>query len=172
MQLITNTFKSSFFLWTITEWNKFDIKIRSFLDSVFRTYLLKGIRSKINPPYNIYNPSVIKFLTRLRLTLSHLNERKFNHNFDDCVNPFCTCSLEYESKSHFFLYCHHCNSIQVILLEDLNSSGKILTSLFNNELTKILLYGSVKYSFAINRHLLNSSIKYIENSKRFSGLLF
>ena len=36
----------------------------------------------------------IKYLTRLRLGLSHLNGHKFRHNFQDCLNPLCPCSLE------------------------------------------------------------------------------
>ena len=108
----------------------------------------------------------------MRLGLSHLNEHKFNHNFDDCVNPFCTCSLEPESTSHFLLHCHHYNAIQSILLEDLNSVDKNLFKLSNNELTLTLLYGGTKYSLMNNHILLNSSINHTENTKRFSGPSF
>ena len=171
-QCRTDACNFSFFPWTITEWNKIAIKIRNSSYLVFRNYLLSKIRPKPSPFYNIHNPSGIKLLTRLRLGLSHLNEHKFNHNFDDCVNPFCTCSLEPESTSHFFLHCHHYNAIQSILFEDLNSVDKNLFKLSDNELTLILLYGSTKHSLMNNHILLNSSIKYIENSKRFSGPLF
>ena len=171
-QCRTDVFKFSFFPWTITEWNKIDTKIRNSPYSVFRNYLLKEIRPKPSPLYNIHNPSGIKLLTRLRLGLSHLNEHKFNHNFDDCVNPFCTCSLEPESTSHFFLHCHHYNTIQSILFKDLNSVDKNLFKLSDNKLTLILLYGSTQYSLKNNHILLSSSIKYIENSKCFSGPLF
>ena len=58
------------------------------------------------------------------------------------------------------------------LLEDLNSVDKNLTKLSDNELTKILYYGSTPCSFAVNCHLQNSSIKYIENSEHFSWPLF
>ena len=158
----TDAFKFSFFPWTITEWNKIDIKIRNSPYSVFRNYLLNEIRPKLSSLYNIHNPSGIKLLTRLRLGLNHLNKHKFNHNFDDCVNPFCTYNLEPESTSHFFLHCHHYNTIRSILFEDLNSVDKNLSKLSDNELTLILLYGSTKYSLMNNRVLLNSSIKYIE----------
>ena len=97
---------------------------------------------------------------------------KFNHNFDDCVNPFCICSLEPESTSHFFLHYHRYNAIRSILFEDLNSADKNLFKLSDNELTLIILYGSTKYSLMNNRILLNSSVKYIENSKRSLGLYF
>ena len=43
----------------------------------------------------------------------------------------------------------------MILLEDLNSVEKYLNNLSDNELTKILLYNSPQYSFAVNLHLLN-----------------
>ena len=83
-QCNTDTFKFYFFPWAITGyWNKIDIKIRNSPCSVFRNYLLKEIRPKLSPLYNIQNPSGIKLLTRLRLGLSNLNEHKFNHNFDD-----------------------------------------------------------------------------------------
>ena len=139
--------------------------------SVFRNYLLKEIRPKPSPLYNIHNPSGIRLLATLRLGLSHLNNHKFNRNFDDCVNPFCTCSLEPESTSHFFLHYHH-NTIRSILFKDLNSVDKNLFKLSEIELALILLYGSTQYSLMNNRILLNCSIKYIENSKRFSGPSF
>ena len=171
-QCRTDAFKFSFFSWTITEWNKIDIKIWNSPYSVFRNYLLKEIRPKPSPLYNIHNPSGIKLLTRSRLGSSHLNEHKFNHNFDDCVNPFCNCSLEPESTSHFFLHCHHYNTIWSILFKDLNSVDKNLFELSDNELTLILLYGITQYGLMNNHILLNSYIKYIENSKCFSWSLF
>ena len=47
-----------------------------------------------NSIYNIHDPMAIKYLTRLRLGLSHLNDHKFRHNFQDCLNPLRPCSLE------------------------------------------------------------------------------
>ena len=40
--------------------------------------------------YNIHDPVDVKYLTRLRLGLSHLNEHKFRHNFQECLDPFCS----------------------------------------------------------------------------------
>ena len=161
-----------FFLGPLLSGIKQILKFEIFQIQFLETTCSKKLDQNLSPLYNFHNPSGIKLLTRLRLGLSYLNEHKFNHNFDDCVNPFCTCSLEPESTSHFFLHCHHYNAIQSILFEDLNSVDKNLFKLSDNELTLILLYGSTKYSLMNNRILLNSSIKYIENSKRFSGPLF
>ena len=161
-----------FFPWTITEWNKINIEIPNSPYSVFRNYLLKEFRPKPSPLYNIHNPSEIKLLTRLRLGLTHLNDHKFNPSFDDCLNPFCTCSLEPELTLHSFLHCHHYNTMRSILFKDLNLVEINLFKLLDNELMLILLYGSTHYSLMSNCVLLNSSIKYTENSKCFSGPLF
>ena len=75
----------------VLELNKLDMQIRrseSFLS--FKNSLLKIGRPTAKPTYNIHNPIGLKFLTRLRLGLSHLNEHKFRHNFQDCINPLCS----------------------------------------------------------------------------------
>ena len=71
-----------------------------------RNSLLKLGRPVQNPIFKVFNPLGIKFLTRLRLGLSHLNEHKFKHNFQNCLNSLCFCSLEVKSTIHFFLHCH------------------------------------------------------------------
>ena len=117
----TDNFKYSFFAWTIFEWNKLDLTLHKSSYKIFRNSLLKMIRPSPNPVYDIHNPIGIHSLTRLRLGLSHLNEHKFNHNFKNCFNALCTCSLEIESTSHFFLHCNHYKNIHSTLLNELKS---------------------------------------------------
>ena len=50
--------------------------------------------------YIIFDPIGLKFLTCLRLDFSHLNEHRFQHNFQDCLNPLCSCSLETKDTKH------------------------------------------------------------------------
>ena len=95
----TDLFKYSFFPYTIVEWNKLDVTVRnakSFL--IFKNLLLKIGRPIQNSIFKIHDPLGIKLLTRLRVGLSHLNEHRFRHNFQDCLNPLCSCSLEVESN--------------------------------------------------------------------------
>ena len=99
-------FKNSFFPSTITEWNKLDHEIRhSSSFNIFRKSILKLIRPPANSLFNCHNPKGIKFITRLRLGLSHLREHKFKHSFQDSLNPFCSCGLDIESTAHFLLHC-------------------------------------------------------------------
>ena len=113
----TDLFKYSFFLYTVVEWNKLDVIVRnakSFL--IFKNLLLKIGRLIQNSIFKIHDPLGIKLLTRLRLGLSHLNKHRFRHNFQDCLNLLCSCSLEVESSIHFFLHCQHfIQSLQTLL---------------------------------------------------------
>ena len=44
-------------------------------------------------------------MTQLRLGLSHLREHKFNNSFQNCINHLCSCGVDMESASQFFLHC-------------------------------------------------------------------
>ena len=65
--------------------------------------LINFFTLKQRSAFSIHEPIDVKLLTRLRLKLSHRNEHKFRHNFEECVSPMCDCSAETETTSHFFL---------------------------------------------------------------------
>ena len=83
----TDAFKNSFFTFTINEWHKLNFNIRTSSFNIFRAYSIKVIRPIPNSIFGIFNPLELKLITRLWLGLSHLNEHKFNHNFNNCINP-------------------------------------------------------------------------------------
>ena len=98
--------KNSFFPSSIIEWNKLALDLRN-LDSfsVFKKSILNFICSSPNSIFNCHNPKAVKFITQLRLGLSHLRYHKFKHNFQDSVNPLCNCGLITETTSHYLLHC-------------------------------------------------------------------
>ena len=98
------------------------------------------IKPTENKAFSIYNPSEIKFLNRLRVDFSHLNEHKFRHNFANTLDPFCSCSLETENLAHFFLRCRNYNNICITLMNELNNIHNSLISRKPNELHRIILY--------------------------------
>ena len=166
----TDTFKYSFFPWTILEWNKLDL-------TICKSSLLKMVCPSPNPVYDIHNPLCLHLLTRLRLGLSHLKfnhkfEHKFNHNFKNCVNPLCTCSLEIESTSHFFLHCIHYDNNCSTLLNELKCLDGNILKLSDTTLTNLILYGGSQFNIKQNSFILNAVIKYILESNRFNGSLF
>ena len=104
----TEYFKNSFFPCVIGEWNKVNPEIRrSSSYNIFRKSIFNFIRSSPSKLYNINDTIDIKLITRLRLGFSHLCEHKFKHNFKDTLNSLCSCSIEVESTSHYFLCCQY-----------------------------------------------------------------
>ena len=77
-----DTFKDSFFPYTVVQWNKLDLNIqKSKSFSIFWNSLLKIVQTNKCSVYKIHNPKGLKLLTRLRFGLSHLHEYRFSHNF-------------------------------------------------------------------------------------------
>ena len=169
----TKRFSSTFLPSTISDWNNLDIHIRQ-SESLgkFKSNLLKFIRPTPNSLFSVRDKSGLKLLTRLRLGLSHLREHKFNHNFQDTLNPLCPCSLETESVSHYFLRCHNYTDLRMNLKNELRQIDKDILDLPDDNLTKILLYGDSNNSNKVNTKILECSIKFIVESKRFNEPLF
>ena len=89
----------------------------------------------------IFDPIGLKFLTRLGFGFSQLNEHRFRHNFQDCMNPLCSCSLEIEDTSHYLLHCHHFSQYRIDLMNSVKSILENFESLSDNVKNDILLYG-------------------------------
>ena len=122
--------------------------------------------------YNRFNPEGLKFLTRLRLGLSHLNENRFRHNFKDCINPLCSCSLEVENTLHFFLHCHHYSTFRMGLMNKVNQIDENFSYLSDDNKVSLLLYGDSRFDDNKNNFILSASITYILETERFSTSLF
>ena len=132
---------------------------------------MEFIRPSPNSIFDIYNPYGIKLLTRLRLGLSHLNEHKFKHGFNDTTNPICICEGDIESINSFFLQCpEHCEGRQT-LFDNIQSIDKILLSQNESSLTHLLLYDNLKRNSNVNAFIFNLTIKFILRLERFNGLL-
>ena len=169
----TNCFKYSFFPSTLNDWFNLDLNIRNSESiSIFKSKLLSFIRPVQTNIYNIFDPKGLKFLTRLRLGLSHLNEHRFRHNFQDCLNPLCSCSLEIEDTSHYLLHCHHFSHHRVALMNSVKSICDNFDSMSDNVKEDLLLYGDSRFDENKNKVILKATINYIKSTERFSASLF
>ena len=130
---------------------------------------LETINLRVCDPCQIpYITVMIRLLTRLRLGLSHLNEHRFNHNFDNCINPLCTRNLETESTTGFFLHCHFYSNIRKTLLVDFHVININIKNFSETVFTDLLLYGKSSFDKIQSKRILTTSIKYIVDSKRFT----
>ena len=59
-QCRAEAFKSSFFPWTITEWNSLDLQIRNLSYKAFRKHFIDEFIPIPNSAFNIHNPAGIK----------------------------------------------------------------------------------------------------------------
>ena len=83
-------------------------------------------------------------MTRLRVGLSHLSERKFHDNIRDSVNHICDISKGTETTKCHFIHCKifvHENQALLQSMREIDSN--IFTSI-KNSLTQIQLYGDMK----------------------------
>ena len=97
-----NFFKNYFFPSGFIDCNKLDTRLRktkSFTD--LKKNILSFIRPKENSGFNFNSSKGLKFVTRLRLGLSHLREHRFKHSFQDSINLLCSSSSDVESTIHY-----------------------------------------------------------------------
>ena len=88
------------------EWNKIEVNIHKLAPcNVSKIVILKFIRSEPNQMFNVEVSEGLKFLTRIRLGLSHLVDHNFRHNFQNCIIPICSCGQEIETSTYFLLHC-------------------------------------------------------------------
>ena len=163
-------FKNSFFPSTVIEWNKIDKNIRKSESlNIFKKTILIFIRPSQN---RVYNPKGIKLLTRLRVGLSHLCEHKFKQSFQDTLNAICNCSEDIEHTSYYLFHCPDYLHERKTLL---NTASCIVPDIFNfnnDQLTEILLYGKENLDNINNTRILDATINYFIETKRFTAELF
>ena len=62
----------------------------------------------------------------MRLVSNHLSDHKFEHDFNDAINPICICRNDTKSRNFFFLHCpEYCRARQT-LFENIQSIAKTL----------------------------------------------
>ena len=157
----------------LSDWFQLDAVIRNSESmAIFKSRLLSFIRPIQSNVYNIFDPIGLKFLTRLRLDFSHLNEHRFRHNFQDCLNPLCSCSLQTEDTIHYLLHCHHFSQHRIDLINSVKYIFEDFDSLSDNAKKDLLLYGDPRFDINKNKFILEATLFYIKSTERFSGSLF
>ena len=108
----------------------------------------------------------------MRVGLSHLREHKFKYSFQDTLNPTCICGEDIENASHYLLHCPDYLHERKTLL---NTVSCIVPNIFdfnNDQLTEILLYGKEDLDNINNTSILDATINYLIETKRFNAELF
>ena len=169
----TDCYKNSFFPSALSDWFQLDAAIRNSESiAIFKSRLLSFIRPIQSDVYNIFDPIGLKFLTRLRLDFSHLNEHRFRHNFQDCLNPLCSCSLQTEDTIHYLLHCHHFSQHRIDLINRVKYIFEGFDSLSDISKKDLLFYGDPRFDINKSKFILQATLFYVKSTERFSGSLF
>ena len=169
----TLKFRYSFFPDTSNSWNYLSSFIKSSPSlTVFKKRYLAFFNVTPNSTYGIHNPLGLKYLTRLRVGLSHLRAYKYQHNFKDTTSQFCSCqNNKSETVEHYLLYCPIYSLMRMIseLFEILRQIVSLLTLTSPSYTCNLLLYGNPSFNFYTNKKILEITISFIIASKRFEA---
>ena len=119
------------------------ISLILFPDSLFRHLQIANFIQTTSKVYNVNGMIGIELITRVRLGFSHLWEHNYTHNFLDALTPLCSCSIEVEPTSQYFLHCHFFDALLPTLMNDLKNIDSDLPTLRNENLADMLLNGNI-----------------------------
>ena len=164
----TNRFANAYFQNTFIEWNKLDSLVKHSVSiAQFKNKLLSTIRPVGISVYNVHDIIGVRHLTKQRLQFSALNEHKFRHNFD-CLSPVCICGTAKENGELFLLHCLLYDIMRCDLLGQLSEiPGIDISNHDSNSLCTLLLYGSSLLNVIANRIIMEATISFIKETKRF-----
>ena len=162
----TKSFKKTIFPQCIDEWNKLKPKVRN-AQSIYK--LKKSITIKQeNSLYNVHDHVGVKFLSRLRLQFTHLNEHKFKHGVNGRVNPVCPCGAEVKTAEHFLLRCQCFSTRRIELFNNLYNVDSSFSKLNTKDKVAYLLHGSTNNSNDLNKDITEHVMKFLKSTYRFN----
>ena len=108
----------------------------------------------------------------MRVGLSHLNAHRFCENFQDCLNPLCSCSLEIEDTTHYLLHCRYFSTQRANFMNSVKSVFQNFEFLSENNKKDLLLFDDSRFDENKNKVILEANLSFMKKSDRFTGSLF
>ena len=153
--------------------NKLDLSIRNSASlNISKGRLLRIVKPLENSVHTYQNRKGIKYLTRLRLIFSHLCFQKFKHGFLDVVDPLCRCSTANENTVHYFLHSPNFSTARNTFLNKIAIVDRSIVDPDEIKIIQTFLYGNPTYSVNDKKLILDASVKYILETKRFDWWIF
>ena len=129
--------------------------------------LIQTVRPPKLSTFGIHNVEGLTLLTRLIIKFSDLREHRSRHNFR-CNSLNCLCDKGIEDNGRFLLHCHRYESSRRALLDSVSSSIDFDIKAFcSSGLCTLSLYCDSRLNLHINRIILESTLHFINQRKRF-----
>ena len=106
-------------------------------------------------------------LTGVRVGLSHLAKHKFRHNFQDLLNPICSCGQDIETTNHFLLHCLNYRCASQKFFEKMKIIDSKILQQNNLSISKDFLFSSEKLKDDKSNASLTSTTEFIQTTERF-----
>ena len=165
----TECFKSSFYPNATYLWNEIisDFENLPTFDSL-KSHILSFFRPTPKSVFNVHDPVFLRNIFQLRLGLSCLNAHKRHHNFVETPSAECLCQEGEKTTHHFLFSCQFFTEFRPRLINSLSEvlQKHGLIHLANE--TDTYLYGHFSIDVSDNRIILQSSIRYLKDTKRLS----
>ena len=94
------------------------------------------------------------------------------HDFQDSLDPLCSCGNDIESTVHFFLHCPNFTTQRQTLLNKLKSINASIIAENENSVDRTLLFGRPDFSHSTNKEIIIATISFILITERFNCPLF
>ena len=171
-EIFCNTlrYKNSFFPDVIKTWNNIGHDFKNVNNILaFKKCLNALIRPKEKSTFRIFDPRGINYLFQMRVGLSPLKYYKKKYEFLDTPHDLCDCGSASEDNQHFLFHCSFYILQRASLINSISTVLVPYPTINLQDNTNLLLYGNDQLSFAENNQILQSTIKYIKDSLRFSS---
>ena len=165
---ITNRFSKSFFPFCQLGWEGLKPKLKNArsVQEFKKLYKIDMVPPK-KGFFLIQDRYGTGLLFKLRVDFSDLRSHIYNHKFN-CPSSICKCQIEEETTQHYLTRCPLFQVQRSILLNDISRVlDNDVTLLQDDHLSNLLIYGSPAHNTVTNKLILESTIRFIKESKRF-----
>ena len=165
----SDRYMNSFYPNAVKLWN---IVILDFTEmpsfNILKQHFLSLFRPEKKSIFNIFNPTGIRNLFYLRVGLSPLRGHKHRHGFIDTPSATCICKDGFEDTSHFLFVCSFYINQRKTLRDTVSRILQKYNLINLVDQSHVYLYGNKSIAFADNKEIILSTIKFINDTDRFS----
>ena len=152
-----------------SQWNNMISDFKDFLSFLdLKKHLISLIRPERKDVFNVFRPSVLRYLFQLRVGLSRLRHHKKSHNFIDTPSDLCLCKTGVEDTRHYLLVCPFYANHRDVLFSTVENiiRDKDLNQSINS--SDLFLYGDSSLSVTDNQSIISATLTFIAKLQSFS----